>query len=213
MYAESFKYDSSIFAGVSFGMFYSCFSIYFGEIASPNIRGALVSIVINGMPFGTLIGNIIGSRMSMMNFGLISLALSICYMAIFPLLPHSPYYHVRCNNPIEAKRTIAWYNRRANVNEELEMIENFVRSSTCKTFNEKLGKVLDRKNRRMFTIIILMFIFMQLSGLNTVTFYMEIIVRKAKVTSVEPSTVVIISNTFGKIILIEYLETNIVKTS
>lgn len=34
--------------------------------------------------------------------------------------------------------------------------------------------------------------FMQLSGLNTIVFYMEIIVRKAMVTSVTPSTVVII---------------------
>lgn len=34
--------------------------------------------------------------------------------------------------------------------------------------------------------------FMQLSGLNTIVFYMEIIVKKAMVTSITPSSVVII---------------------
>lgn len=38
---------------------------------------------------------------------------------------------------------------------------------------------------------------MQLSGVNTVTYYMEIIIRKANVTILEPATIVIIVNGIG----------------
>lgn len=178
-------------------MYYSCFAFYMGEIASANIRGALVSTIVNGMPFGTLIGNIMGSHVSMMCFGLVSLVLTICFMTVFPLLPQSPHYYVRQNNAIEAKKTIQWYHRKSNVNVELEIIEDFVQSSKSTNFRDKINQVMERKNRRAFYMIILLFIFMQLSGLNTVTYYMEIIIRSAKVTSLEPATVVIISTGIG----------------
>ncbi|KAK9293577.1 hypothetical protein QLX08_011518 [Tetragonisca angustula] len=143
--AAFWLYMSRICAGITFGMFYSCFALYIGEIAASNIRGALVSTIVNGMPLGSLIGNVMGSYVSMMCFGLVSLILTVCFMMIFPLLPQSPYYYVRDNNAIEAKKTIQ-----------------------C--------------------------------GINTVTFYMEIIIRSAKVTLLKPATVVIISSGIGIVV-------------
>lgn len=175
--------------------------MYMGEVAAPEIRGALVSTIINGLPFGTLIGSIMGSQVSMMCFGVVSLVLAICFMIIFPLLPQSPHHYVRNNNSIEARKTIQWYHRKSNVNAELELIENFVRSSRSMNFRHKLKQITERKNRRSLILIILLYIFMQLSGVNTVTYYMEIIVRKAKVTILEPATIVIIVNGIGTRIL------------
>ncbi|KOC64046.1 Facilitated trehalose transporter Tret1 [Habropoda laboriosa] len=190
-------YTSRICSGIALGMFFSCFAIYIGEIATAKIRGALVSMIINGMPVGTLLGNIMGSQTSMMCFGIISLTLNICYVTIFPFLPQSPHYHVRLNNENEAKKSIQWYNRKSDVKAELELIEDFVKSTESRSFRDKIKQILERKNRRVFTMILLLFVFMQLSGLNTVTFYMEIIVRSAQVKTIEPSTVVIISSGFG----------------
>lgn len=65
------------------------------------------------------------------------------------------------------------------------------------TIRERLQQIKIPKNRRAFTIIIILFIFMQLSGLNTIIFYMEIIVRKGMVTSIAPSSVVMIVNSIG----------------
>lgn len=79
----------------------------------------------------------------------------------------------------------------------MEAVEHFVKSTRAVTIKERLEQIKMPKNRRAFTIIILLFMFMQLSGLNTVTFYMEIIVRKAMVTSIAPSSVVMIVNTIG----------------
>lgn len=116
---------------------------------------------------------------------------------IFPFLPHTPHYYVRRNNMDEARRTIQWYHRKSDVGEELEIIANYVRDSGSMSWRERLKQIGEKKNQRVFGIVILLFIFMQLSGLNTVMFYMEIITRKAQVTSIEPKNVVIIASSVG----------------
>lgn len=186
-------YVSRLCAGITFGMFYSCFALYMGEIATASIRGALVSTIVNGMPLGTLIGNWMGSLVSMRSFGIVALIAIVCFLVMFLLLPQSPHYYVRCNDEAKAKRTIQWYHRKSNVNAELEVIEDFVRSTASTSFREKLRQIVVKKNRRGFIIIVFMFISMQLSGVNTVVFYMETIVRNAQVTSMQPATVVILS--------------------
>ncbi|XP_026673488.1 facilitated trehalose transporter Tret1-like [Ceratina calcarata] len=198
--SAAWLYVSRFSSGISQGMFYSCFALYMGEIASPNIRGALVSTIVNGLPLGTLIGNIMGPYMSMMCFGIISLVVNVCFIVVFPFLPQSPHYYVRRENSVEAKKAIQWYQRKSNVNVELEMIEDFVRSSKSLNFRDKLRQIVQKKNRRVFSIIIFLFIFMQMSGMNTIVFYMEIIVRNAKVTSIDPAAVVMISNAIGIVV-------------
>ncbi|CAL7951918.1 unnamed protein product [Xylocopa violacea] len=168
--------------------------------ANASIRGALVSTIVNGMPLGTLIGNAMGSLMSMMSFGLVSLVAIVCFLVMFLFLPQSPHYYVRCNDEKTAKKTIQWYHRKSNVNAELQVIEDFVRATAATSFREKLRQITVKKNRRGFVIIIFLFIFMQLSGLNTVVYYMETIVRSAQVTSVEPATVVILSTGIGIVV-------------
>jgi len=91
-----------------------------------------------------------------------------------------------------AEQAMRWYYRKPDVRNEIEAVERFVKSTRAMSMRERLEQMKEPKNRRSFTIIILLFMFMQLSGLNTITFYMEIIVRKGMVTSITPSTVVII---------------------
>ncbi|XP_070160175.1 facilitated trehalose transporter Tret1 [Polyergus mexicanus] len=190
-------YIFRIFSGISMGMVFSCYPLYVGEISAPSIRGALVSVIINGMPLGTLFGNIMGPNMSMMCFGIISLILTICYVITFVFLPRSPHYFVRRNDMEKAEKAIQWYFRESDVKSELEAVEHFVKSTPAVTIRERLEQIKMPKNRNAFTIIILLFMFMQLSGLNTIIFYMEIIVRKAMVTSIAPSSVVMIVNSTG----------------
>ncbi|XP_076235888.1 facilitated trehalose transporter Tret1 [Calliopsis andreniformis] len=190
-------------SGVSIGMYFSCFSLFIGEIAEPSIRGALVSLIVNGFAIGMLLGNAMGTLISMKCFGFISLFLNLCYIAIFPLLPQSPYYHVRMNNLEKAKQSIQWYLRQSNVEVELDIIERFVQSTRTMSFRKRLERMTEKKHNRMFIVIMLLFIFMQLSGLNTVTYYMEIILKKSKITCMKPGTVVILSS--GLAILIGWI--------
>jgi len=91
-----------------------------------------------------------------------------------------------------AEQAMRWYYRKPDVRNEIEAVEHFVKSTRAMNMRERLEQMKEPKNRRSFTIIILLFMFMQLSGLNTITFYMEIIVRKGMVTSITPSIIVII---------------------
>ncbi|XP_029040241.2 facilitated trehalose transporter Tret1-like [Osmia bicornis bicornis] len=190
-------YVSRIFAGISIGIFFCCFPLYIGEIAAAKIRGALVSVIMNGMPIGTLLGNVMGTQMSIMWFGIISLILNMCYVMIFPALPHTPYYYVHRDNIEEAKKTIQWYHRRSIIGVELEVIGSYVRGANAMNLREKLEQMREKKNKRVFGIVLLLFIIMQLSGYTTVIFYMEIITTKAKVTLIAPQNVVIIAGALG----------------
>ncbi|KAK2577293.1 hypothetical protein KPH14_003427 [Odynerus spinipes] len=190
-------YIYRLLSGVSMGMFFACFPIFLGEISAANIRGALVGLVINGMPIGTLIGNIMGPQMSSKMFGIISLLVTLLYFLTFPCLPKSPYYLIRRQSMDKAADAIRFYHRKSNVSEELGAIEEFVNETDVVTVRDRIRLMTEPKNRRAFLIIMALFAFMQLSGLNSLIFYMEIIVRNAKVTCIAPSTVVVIVGAIG----------------
>lgn len=102
------------------------------------------------------------------------------------------------NDNFRAEKAIQWYHRKIDVRSELEAVKRFVRSTArVVTLRERFEQIKESKNRRAFMIIILLFMFMQLSGVNTIIFYMEIIIREAMVTSIAPSSVVIIVTTIG----------------
>lgn len=144
-----------------------------------------------------MIGNAMGSQLPMAWFGAISSIVNLCYIVFLLFLPRSPYFYVHRNDLDEAKKTIQWYRRKLNVAEELEIIQTFVQSSKATTFVDKLKKMTERKNRNMLVLVLMLFIIMQLSGLHSVVFYMEIIVTKAKVTAMRPPDVVVLSGVFG----------------
>ncbi|RLU23999.1 hypothetical protein DMN91_004207 [Ooceraea biroi] len=98
---------------------------------------------------------------------------------------------------LRAEKAMQWYHRKADVRYELEDIEQFVQATRAVTLRKRFKQIKEPKNRRSFTIIILLFTFMQLSGLNTIIFYMEIILREAMVTSIAPSSLVVIANAIG----------------
>jgi len=91
-----------------------------------------------------------------------------------------------------AEQAIRWYYRKPDIKNEIEAVELFVKSTRTMNIRERLYQMKEPKNRRSFIMMIILFMFMQMSGLNTIVFYMEIILKKGKVTSIMPSTVVII---------------------
>lgn len=106
------------------------------------------------------------------------------------------YYH---NS--RAEQVIQWYYRKSDIRSEMEAVENFMKSRHAMNMKERLKQIKDPKNRHSFIIIIIISIFAQFCGVNTILFYMEIIVRKAMVTSITPSILVIIINAIGMFLL------------
>ncbi|KAF7411239.1 hypothetical protein HZH66_000135 [Vespula vulgaris] len=190
-------YVFRILTGASMGMFFTCFPIFIGEISTARIRGALIGLVINGLPIGTVIGNIMGPQISYKWFGVISLLLTSIFLLTFPCLPKSPYYLIRHNSMENAAKSIYFYHRKSNVTEEIKEIKIFIEETRVSTLRQRFKLMAEPNNRNAFLIVVSLFFFMQIGGLNSIVFYMEIIIRKAKVTFISPSSVVIIVTSIG----------------
>lgn len=114
---------------------------------------------------------------------------------LFFWLPESPYWLIKIDEPERAKRSIAWYQPGTDSEKELQIIKNLVASANAQSFNEKLKKFKSRPVIKATILIIILFTFMQLTGLNSIVFYMEHILTESKSTLIDPSIVVIYVNT------------------
>lgn len=190
-------YVARFASGVSIGMAFSSFPLFIGEISSPAIRGALVTLATTGMPLGTLAGNIIGAYISMAIFSYISLVPTAAFIIVFLLIPESPHHLVRKGKLDAAINSIISYNPEANAKIEVEALEKFINASKSIRFTDRLQEFNIPRNRNAGLIIVLLYTFMQFSGLNSVTFYMEIILTDAYLTIIEPALMVIILGAIG----------------
>ncbi|XP_012276393.1 facilitated trehalose transporter Tret1 [Orussus abietinus] len=189
-------YVSRVSFGIGMGMFFACFPLYIGEIADPSIRGALVSVIMNGFPIGNLLGNVMGPYMDMITFSCVSLVLNIVFLLLFVLLPDSPHFLIRHDRIEEATKSIEWYHRGVDVPSEVLSLKDFVQTNSL-TLVDKWREINTPRNRKSLLVIGLLFIFMQLSGVYSIVYYMEILMREAKVTVLDPAEVVIISSIAG----------------
>lgn len=190
-------YASRILSGVCLGSFFVCFPLYIGEVSDPKIRGALVALIMNCQPLGTLLGNIMGPYLSMWQSATISSIPNLIFLCTFLMLPESPHYLVKLGKYQEAEEAIKWYHRKANSVEELENTKLFVNTKDAPSFCNLMTEFNKPKNRKALIMANVLFAFLQISGLYTITFYMEVILRNAKVNILEPSMIVILVNTFG----------------
>ncbi|XP_046415307.1 facilitated trehalose transporter Tret1-like [Neodiprion fabricii] len=187
-------YIARFVSGLSMGMSYSSFPLYLGEIASPKIRGSLVTLASCGAPVGMLCGNIIGAYVDMPVFAYISLVPTVVAILLFLWLPESPHHLLRTNQIGKAEEAIARYNPGINIHVEVKSIQNFLTASNSQTFRSKLREFNIPQNRKAGLIIIGLYLFMQLSGLNSVLFYLETILTNGGLTFIPPATMVMVGS-------------------
>lgn len=190
-------YTSRFIGGIAVGMFYISFPLYIGEIANPKIRGSLVGLISNGMSLGYVLGNVTGAHMSIPAFAWLTLAITIVFLISFVWLPKSPHQLVLSGRLDEAGEAMRWYQRDIDVTTELPALQSFVQDRQSMTFKHLLKEFMLPHNRIALLKVNMVYILMQLSGLYTVGFYMQIILRDAKVTVVDPATAVIIISIIG----------------
>lgn len=191
-------YAARSLQGISTGMFFSTFPMYVGEISSPKIRGALISLLMNAAAIGGLIGNLIGSLTSMSTFSIVSLVPSVAFLVSFALLPASPHYLTSRGRHDEAAEAIAWYQRDADVTAELESLKRFVDSQREATFGDTMRELSLPRNRRAFVLVMIVFMLLQVGGTYSMGYYMEIILRRAGVNTIlDPGMAVVGIGIFG----------------
>ncbi|XP_046415352.1 facilitated trehalose transporter Tret1-like [Neodiprion fabricii] len=185
-------YVARLISGLCLGMSYSSFPLYLGEISSPATRGALVTLASTGLSVGVLAGNVVGAYVSMTVFAYITLVPTTVFMLLFLWMPESPHYFIRLDKIEEARKSIARYHPGVNVEVELKSLQDFIHAIQSRTFADKLREFNVPANRKAGIIVVLLYVFMQLSGVNSVLFYLEIILTKGRLTIISPAKMVII---------------------
>ncbi|KAK0081513.1 hypothetical protein PV325_012043 [Microctonus aethiopoides] len=193
----SLIYISRLLSGIGIGWYYSAFPLYIGEISDPKIRGALVSFIMQGILVGTTLGSVMGAYLDIWLFAAISFVPNVIYVITFLIMPQTPYYLVSQHRNEEAARSIQLYNRNADVTTELSNLEKFMATDRQMTFLETLRELNTPINRKTLLMIGTVYAFLQLSGLFTVTAYLETMLIRARVTVITPSFLVIMVNISG----------------
>lgn len=190
-------YACRLFLGAGLGMMFSSFPTYVGEVSLPEIRGAIISSASVGSAFGTVVSSVCGPYLSLPAGSAIYFGLAVLLMFLFFWMPESPHHLMKVGDRKGAEKSIRWYRNGHEVEKELEAVEAFVKGSTDQSFLEKLMEFKTPPVRKATFQIIALFSFMQICGLNSIIFYMEIILRNAKFTLFDPASVVIYVNSAG----------------
>lgn len=190
-------YAARFLSGIGIGKTYSSFSLYLSEIADPTIRGALVFLAVSGLSIGNLMICIMGANLTMEISASICLALCFILMIIFLWLPESPHHLVKINAEEKARASMFWYHRECDVESELQTLKKFIEINNSLNFINVLKEFKVPHIWKALVLVLVLFMYSQMSGLNNVVFYMESILRSANVNVVDPSTVVIIVTAFG----------------
>ncbi|XP_015438689.1 PREDICTED: facilitated trehalose transporter Tret1-like [Dufourea novaeangliae] len=185
-------YVSRFLSGLCLGMMYSCFSLYLAEVANPSIRGALVALAMSGLPIGNLVMSIMGAYLSMTVSAALCLLPCPVLMILFLWLPDSPHHLIKMKRYEKAKTSIRWYHRDCDVEVEFLSLQKFVDNISGKSFLETLGEFRTVQYRKSLFLVTILFMYSQMCGINNVFFYMETILKSARVTVIDPSQVVII---------------------
>ncbi|CAD6209018.1 GSCOCG00003665001-RA-CDS, partial [Cotesia congregata] len=184
----------NITLSTNFGMFFSCFPLYVGEIAHPKIRGALIALVMQGLMVGNLCGTVIGKFVDLWMFAAIILVPNLIFLSSFCIMPHTPHYLIRRNEIDKAAKSIEFYDRNTDVKNQLEALKEFIQSSKSLTFRDTIRELNTPVNRKALIMVNIVFAFFQLSGNYTVNAYMEILLTNARINVVVPSDLVISGN-------------------
>ncbi|KAG8036584.1 hypothetical protein G9C98_003906 [Cotesia typhae] len=194
-------YVSRILSGLSFGIYQCAYVLYIGEISHPKIRGALVALSVNGCFIGYFCGNLMGKYLDMWLFATVSLVPTLLFLGSFSIMPHTPSFLVLNSKMDEAIKSIRFYNRNADVTNELDALSHFMRANRTSTLVSKLRAINSPTNRKILFKINVVVALTKFSGIYTVPAYMEIILRNVKIQTINPIDLVIIvsfiSSCFG----------------
>ncbi|XP_001607233.2 facilitated trehalose transporter Tret1-like [Nasonia vitripennis] len=190
-------YVARFSSGVGLGMAFSTFPLYIGEVSMPEIRGALISMATTGSPVGTLVASIACSYLDLTASSCIYLALCIMLMVMFFWLPESPHHLLKVGACDAARKSIEWYRAGNGVDKEYDAVEKFVSTDSKVGFMDKLREFKTPPIRKATFQIIALYTFMQICGLNSIVFYMETILMRAKFTMISPSLAVMLVNLCG----------------
>lgn len=153
------------FAGVGRFLVYLVSTDYICEIAAPNIRGILASMIYIMMNLGLLIVYSLGPSITVVHFALIGAIISLSELVAIKWVPESPYVLISEGKIQTARKVLKSLRSRWNIEEELDNITSAVQRQD-KENNQYWNWILVKSNRKAVIILSLLHAFQVLSGVN-----------------------------------------------
>lgn len=145
--------------------------LYIGELAPPRVRGALVSLNQLAITIGILVSYLVdyglasGGNWRLM-FGLAAIPAVILFVGI--LFQHeSPAYLVKHGRIDEAREVLARLRGRDEIDDEIDDIRQVAEQQKASTARDLLAP----RVRAALTVGVMLAVFQQITGINTVIYY------------------------------------------
>lgn len=186
-------YIARFLAGIWIGSVTTVVPLYIGEIAQPNIRGALANFVSMMTYFGDLFVYIIGPYVSYSALAIIAGLIPVLFGVTFSMMPESPYFYVMHKQTDEARKSLSWLRGDKN-KDELETELTLIDKTVTKQMENK-GRIQDvfatRGSRKAFLIVEMLSIFLKFSGTGVIMAFASTTLPKNAFKSLGPNECVI----------------------
>jgi len=158
-----------LLGGVAIGMASTLSPLYIAEISPPRKRGLLVSLnqfaIVSGILLSYSVNYLLtGAGPANWRWMFASAAVpSICFLLTLLFIPESPRWLVQKGREAEAKRFLTQIAGSAAAEEQVQAIKA--------AMSEESGNLLDPAFRKAFFVAILIALFSQFTGINTIIYY------------------------------------------
>ncbi|XP_045780697.1 facilitated trehalose transporter Tret1-like [Maniola jurtina] len=150
--------------------------VYIGEIASPKIRGILLSIIGTMFTVGSVLIYATGPYISYHGTTYIGIALCILHLILMSWIPESPIFYALQGKDKEIVKVLEDLGRSQDVDELLEMKKELAESNTKKEWLELFSV---RSNRKALFVVVVINALQHGSGVMAVIFFSAAIFEMA----------------------------------
>lgn len=190
-----YVYIARFLIGVSKGLAFTAVPVYIGEISDHKIRGMLGSSVHTFMTLGLLFSLCTGPYVSYTTLNTIFSAIPLLFLALFMLMPESPYYYIMKKDYKTAEKSLRWFKPYVrNPKESLQvMIESHTELDNGASYWDLIS---DSSTRRPLFIVTGVAFLQRLSGITALIAYSSATLPVLSFTNFGPSECVILFTLF-----------------
>ncbi|CAH1104070.1 unnamed protein product [Psylliodes chrysocephalus] len=171
-------YAARVCAGIADGCLFSTLPTYIGEIANPSVRGTWGNAIPTSLYFGEFLITVIGSYFGVTPTSFICLPLTILYLAMFVMMPESPYFCIMKGEEEQAKSSLRFLKRLTNVDEIYMRLKADVERQLSESGAWKdLIKI--ESNRKALLAGLFLRLSQQLAGMSVFLTYTQFIFHKS----------------------------------
>ena len=144
-------------------------------VVLPNNRGAIIGFALVGSSSSSTVVSVLEPMLNFKMFTFIILIPFVIGIYIMIYLPDIPHSLLKNGKTDVAKKTLKWYRGSDNVDKEFEEVQTYVNSTKTDSFVEKFRTLKTPSSLKSSFVVVILFIFMQGTDLNSIQIYAEII--------------------------------------